>query len=215
MQLTPIPFEALPGVLEGFSRSVSAHALARAAIDRIAGTLDLVLAGADLPAHRAAAVALAQSFGIATLDEPPDVAFSWDGDVLRTRSEASVVLHEIAHWQLCPPDRRCLPDFGLGAGPETGLKAAANQAAATDFETREREEKLTSLLGILWEAELGQPAVLAFLEQNWLEGWDRGAAADAFIRTVDALFSGGFIDETARPTRHVNAAVLTPDAAAP
>ena len=212
MQLTPIPFEALPGVLEGFSRSVSAHGLARSAVGRIAGTLDLVPAGADLPAHRAAAVALARSFGIAILDEPPDVAFSWDGAVLRTRSEASVVLHEIAHWQLCPPDRRCLPDFGLGAGPETGLKAAADRAAVTDFETREREERSTSLLGILWEAELGQPAVLAFLEQNWLEGWDRGAAADAFLGTLEILAEGGFVDEAARPTRRVNGAVNPQDA---
>lgn len=207
MQLTPIPFEALPGVLESFAGSVSAHALARSAIDRIAATLDLVPAGADLPAHREDAVVLARSFGIRTLDQPPAVAFSWDGSVLRTRSEASVILHEVAHWQLCPPDRRGLPDFGLGAGPETGLKAEADRAAVTSFDTREREEKLASLLGVLWEAELGQPAVLAFLEQNWLEGWDRPAAAGAFGQTLDTLAAGGFVDAAARPTRHVNAAV--------
>jgi hypothetical protein len=32
------------------------------------------------------------------------------------------------------------------------------------------------LLGILWEAELGQPALASFLDQNWLEGLDRSAA---------------------------------------
>lgn len=204
MQLTPIPLDALPGILAEFAGSVSAHDVAHVAVRRIAATLDLVPDGIDLPAHRADARALARSFGIAELDEPPAAAFSWDGQVLRSRSEASVILHEIAHWQLCPPDRRRVLDFGLGAGPETGRKVEADREAVTDFETREREEKRASLLGILWEAALAQPAVFAFQEQNWLEGWDRPATAEAFIRTVDALSSGGFIDGTARPTRHVN-----------
>ena len=38
------------------------------------------------------------------------------------------------------------------------------------------DEALASLLGILWEAALGQPALASFLDQNWLEGLDRSAA---------------------------------------
>ena len=61
-------------------------------------------------------------------------------------------------------------DFGLGAGPETGLRAEADASQDRARRRRDVEEALSSLLGILWEAELGHPAILAFVEQNWLEG---------------------------------------------
>lgn len=199
MQLTPIPESDLPRVLARFAEAVADHPVAARALARIAATRDRVAAGADLPEHRVAAVDLARSFGIPVLDEAPAEAFSWDGRVLRTRSEASVIVHEVAHWLLCPAKRRSLPDFGLGAGPETGEKTVANAARTADFDTREREERLTSLLGILWEAALDQPAILAFLEQNWLEGWRRPGAARAFIAAVDALRAGGFIDDEGQP----------------
>ncbi|CAN0506476.1 unnamed protein product [Discosporangium mesarthrocarpum] len=48
---------------------------------------------------------------------------------------------------------------------------------------------MASLLGILWEAALGQPAIHAFIEQNWLEAWERPAAGEQFRRTVDGLVS--------------------------
>jgi hypothetical protein len=58
---------------------------------------------------------------------------------------------------------------------------------------KEREELLASLLGILWEAALGQPAIHAFIEQNWLEAWERPAAGDQFRRTIDELGARGLI----------------------
>src|ERR1700761_1465672 len=64
----------------------------------------------------------------------------------------------------------------------------------------DREEPLASLLGVLWEAELGQPAVLAFLEQNWLEGGASQNNLDHFRRNVRKLMEGGFLDEEGRPT---------------
>lgn len=204
MQLTPIPDESLPRVLERFGRELAGHGVARMAFEHIAASRALVSRGADLPADRRTAVALARSFGIPTIDEPPSAAYSWDGSRLRVRSEASVIVHEVAHWRLCPQERRALPDFGLGAGPETGEKAAADRAVAADVATRQGEERLASLLGILWEAELGQPAILAFLEQNWLEGWERPAAAEAFMTTIEALHDGGFVDADGRPTRIVH-----------
>ncbi|WP_158045507.1 hypothetical protein [Skermanella pratensis] len=109
------------------------------------------------------------------------------------------MIHEIAHWQLCAPERRFLYDFGLGAGPETGRVAEADAVTALSEEERQDEETLTSLLGILWEAELGQPAMLAFLEQNWMEGYDRPATPAHFDRILNRLHAGGFIDDRARP----------------
>src|SRR4029077_8170958 len=85
--------------------------------------------------------------------------------------------HEVAHFVLAPPARRGLVDFGLGPGPDTRDRAAAECAVALPLLEREAEEPEASLLGILWEAALGQPALASFLDQNWLEGLERSAAA--------------------------------------
>jgi hypothetical protein len=136
----------------------------------------------------------------------PALDFSWDGNSLRTGTEAYVLIHEVAHFQIAPPSRRHLIDFGLGAGPETGDREAADRAAAADEATREDEEAMASLLGILWEAELGQPALASLLDQNWLEGAGRPGAARHFAATLSRLRASGFLDAAFRPTRHLRRA---------
>ena len=200
MILTPIAPDAMPRVLDVFAASVRDHALARIVFDRIARTRRLCPGlVADLHQGRDKAVALAARLGIATLDEAPSLAFSWDGHCVRTASETSVVFHEIAHWQICPPWRRSIPDFGLGAGPESGRAAEADAAACVDAATREQEEALSSLLGILWEVEHEEPALLAFAEQNWLEGYAQPGAATHFIRNLAALAERGVIGADGHP----------------
>jgi hypothetical protein len=103
--------------------------------------------------------------------------FNWDGAALDGDTEAYVILHEVAHYLLAPPERRGLPDFGAGPGPDTRDRAGAERAATLPVLEREADEAMASLLGILWEAELGQPALASFLDQNWLEGLERSAAA--------------------------------------
>jgi hypothetical protein len=194
--LTPIAEADLPRALSGFGANL--RGTARAALDRIAASL--AHGGADdTPARRRQAVALARELAIPVLDEAPARAFSWDGRVLRTDSEAWVILHEVAHWLIAPPARRRRRDFGLGAGPETGRKDEADADRSVDEPQRAREEAQASLLGILWEAALGQPAIHAFLEQNWLEGWERSSAADYFTAIVDDLHGLGLIDADGRP----------------
>jgi len=199
MILTPIDTSDLPAVLERFEQQLSGRPLALAALAHIARSIPPDGDLGDPEVQRSQAVDLAAKLGIETLDEDPAAAFSWDGRFIRTRSEPSVVIHEVAHWQLCAPERRPLYDFGLGAGPETGRIEEANLVTALSEEERQDEEGLTSLLGILWEAELGQPALLAFLEQNWLEGYDRPATALHFDWMLTRLRDGGFIDDDARP----------------
>jgi hypothetical protein len=199
MILTPIPSDRLDAVLKCFVDELRDWPRAAAAFARIAATWPVAPGSVDTPAQRADAVALAHAFGIATLDQEPAVAFSWDGQSIRTRSEASVIVHEVAHWLLCAPERRPLPDFGLGAGPETGLKEIANAALQVSGAEREAEEVLTSLLGILWEAELGQPAILACLEQNWLEGAHRASTVMFFADAIDQLYQAGLIGDDGRP----------------
>ena len=199
MNLTPIDPKRLPHVLAGFARHFERDSAAAAALVRIAASAAATPADYDLPQHRAEAVDLVRSFGIEIVDESPAQYFSWDGGAIRIRSEASVLIHEVAHWLLAPPERRALPDFGLGAGPETGRVAQAEAARCVAQAEREEEELLSSLLGILWEAELGQPAIFSFVEQNWLEAWERPAAGEQFARTVHALLTRGLVAADGRP----------------
>ena len=197
MIMSPIAPESLSAILEGFAARLTGRG--RAAFERIRATWPVAPGTIDTPAQRARAVALAHAFGIETLDEEPALAFSWDGRFIRTRSEASVIVHEVAHWLLCAPERRPLPDFGLGAGPESGLREIADAALCVSPDAREAEEVLTSLLGILWEVELGQPAILATLEQNWLEGAERASTVQFFAEMLEALHTQGLIGDDGRP----------------
>ncbi len=202
MILTPIDAEALPRVLDIFSRALSSDSSALAAFKRIAETRRYCPGfSADLMVGRHKAAELAASFDIPTCDEEPALAFSWDGECIRIRSETSVVFHEIAHWQIAPTERRHLFDFGLGAGPETGRVAEADAACCVDNATKEEEENLASLLGILWEAEYGEPAILAFAEQNWLELYERRHTAQHFVSSLNSLYERGLVDRDGHPLR--------------
>jgi hypothetical protein len=199
MILTPLDPDALARLLDLFDAGLARAPRAQGVFRRIAATRALCPGlVADLHAGRGKAIALAQRLGIPTLDEEPQSAFSWDGRVIRTRSETSVVFHEIAHWQLAGA-RRDVVDFGLGAGPESGRIADADAAIAVDAAIREEEENLASLLGILWEVEHDEPALLAFAEQNWLELPDRPHTQAHFIRCLDALTARGLVGADGRP----------------
>src|SRR5215472_10779473 len=119
--------------------------------------------------------------------------FNWDGTALNAASEAYVILHEVAHFALAPPGRRGLIDFGLGPGPDTIDREAAEAAAVVSLLEREQDEAEASLLGILWEASLGQPALASFLDQNWPEGLDRSAPAH-FAKVVAGLRDRGLLN---------------------
>lgn len=199
MRLTPIDRDTLGRALTRLASYLAPATTARAAFELIADTGAAFDTPYDTPAHRTAARDLVTSFGIPMIDAEPAAAFSWDGHAIRTRSEASVLIHEVAHWQIASPDRRGLADFGLGAGPETGCVAEADGARCATDAVKEHEELMASLLGILWEAALGQPAIHAFVEQNWLEAWERPAAGAQFERTIDDLVSRGLIDADGMP----------------
>ena len=201
MILTPIPPHVLPDHIERLAQAVSDHPLAARVVRRIAGSMaGQTFDQAAAAARHAQAVALCQAFGLTTIDEAPQQAFSWDGRAVRTRSEPDVLIHELAHWQVCAPARRSLPDFGLGAGPETGRRDEAEAAQRLFGIERDVEEGMCSLLGILWEAELGQPALLAWLEQNWMEGVDRRENRGHLLKMIALLNVYGLLDQDGRPT---------------
>ena len=204
MILTPVDLSAVPRLIDDFADALAGQPLALKVLGRIRASLAAV-DGPDISLsqredHHAQAVELLGRFGLGVLDEDPQDGLTWDGRAVSVRMEPSVIIHEVAHYQIAPADRRHLADFGLGAGPESGDKARGEADRRVFGVDCDREEALASLLGVLWEAELGQPAVLAFLEQNWLEGGANPHNLRHFIRNVTELREGGFIDEDGRPT---------------
>jgi hypothetical protein len=191
MILTPIPRDELAGTLDRFMAGLS-DGPSRAVFRRIRGTSPDRAAGAEAERHRLAALAFARGFGMPILPEGTPCRFNWDGAALNGTTEAYVILHEVAHFALAPPERRGLVEFGLGAGPDTLDRDTAERAAVLPPLEREADEAAASLLGIVWEAALGQPALASFLDQNWLEGLDRSAPGH-FSAVVENLHRRGLI----------------------
>ena len=191
MILTPIPRDRLEEMLERFAGRLS-EPEAAAAFAGIRATSPDRAAGAEAERHRQQALAIARGAGMAVHPDGTRCRFNWDGTALDGSTEAYVILHEVAHFVLAAPERRRLPDFGVGPGPDTRDRNAAAAAAVLSPVEREEDEAQASLLGILWEAALGQPALASFLDQNWLEGLERSAAAH-FTAVRARLRARGFV----------------------
>jgi len=197
MILTPIPPEALEATLERFMGLLTDR-FARAAFRRVRLTSPNRAVGQEAEQHRLAALCVARSFGMAIHTEGMACKFNWDGVALLGATEAYVILHEVAHFALAPPERRGLIEFGLGPGPDTLDRVAAERAAILPPLEREADEAAASLLGIVWEAALGQPALASFLDQNWLEGLDR-SAPEHFTAVLKTLRGRGMFSAVGAP----------------
>jgi len=203
MILTPIPSERLPEVIRQFRVRLT-DGFERRVFDAITRTSANRAEGAIAEQHRQQALALARDFDMRVALGP--ASLSWDGRRLNGDTEAFVLTHEVAHFQLASPARRHTIDFGLGAGPDTTDRTAADDAAVLTGVERDREEAMTSLLGVLWEVALGHPALASFLDQNWLEGTGSTRAAGHFTAVLRQLREGGFVDRVGRPTTRLRSA---------
>src|SRR5437899_2250137 len=201
MILTPIPRDTLEATLDRFIGWLSDR-FARAVFRRIRATSPDRAAGEEAEQHRFAALAIARVCGLAVHPEGTPCAFNWDGAALSPATEAYVILHEVAHFVLAPPERRGLVEFGLGPGPDTLDRVAAEHAATLPPPEREADEAAASLLGIFWEAALGQPALASFLDQNWLEGLDR-SAPEHFTAVLETLRRRGLLNVVGAPVASI------------
>lgn len=197
MILTPIPPAELAGALDRFAARLDAP-LARAAFALVRATSPERAREGAAERHRQQALAVARRHGMRVHRAGRHSGFNWDGAALEGATEAYVILHEIAHFVLAPPARRRLIEFGLGPGPDTRDRTIAGRGVLLPFAAREADEAAASLLGILWEARLGQPALASFLDQNWLEGLERSAAPH-FTAVLGGLRRQGFVDPVGRP----------------
>ena len=207
MILTQIASHDLPERLVALERRLMDE-WPRRILRRIARKRARRARGAQAARHHAEACALLRQLGMAIRAGAPQLDFSWNGAAVRSETEAYVLLHEGAHFQLASPERRHVIDFGLGPGPETGDCDGARRAQRLHSIAREREEAMASLLGILWEVELGHPALASFLDQNWLEGADRPGTAAHFTAILGALYRRGFINAAGQPQQRLR---LAPD----
>src|SRR5262245_32561439 len=139
MILTPLPPDALEDALDRLMAGL-ADRFARAVFRQIRATSGERAAGAGAEQHRLAALGIARGFGMGIHPEGTACVFNWDGAALSAATESYVILHEIAHFALAPPERRGLVEFGLGPGPDTIDRAAAERAATLSPLEREADE---------------------------------------------------------------------------
>ncbi len=104
MILTPIPSERLPQVLRQFRGDLT-DAFARRVLDAISTTGADRAEGEAAEQHRHQAEALAHELGMGIARES-SMRLSWDGEKLNVETEAFVLTHEVAHFQLASPRRR-------------------------------------------------------------------------------------------------------------
>jgi hypothetical protein len=201
MILTPIPPAELEHALDRFAAGLRDE-LSRREFDLIRATSPDRAAGSAAERHREEALAFARCCGMRVHRADVQCRFNWDGVALNGATEAYVILHEIAHFMLASQERRHLIDFGLGPGPDTHDCEASLGAAVVPLLAREEDEAAASLLGVLWEARLGQPALASFLDQNWLEGLDRSASAH-FSRVLHRLRRQELLSLNPWPPEHV------------
>jgi hypothetical protein len=203
MRLTSWTYDEIPSSLDRYQKGLQCDPLSAHIFSKIAKSLDLIQ-NHDLSLTRDAqyyqkAYSLASLFSIGLRHQSEMKSVTWDGQSILATMEPSVIIHDISHYQLAPPNRRFLVDFGLGAGPETNNKERANGQKMVSFDEANEDEILASLLGIIWETHLGLPSIAAFLEQNWLEGGATELNFLHFIKTVQQLKKKNMIDDKGEP----------------
>lgn len=92
---------------------------------------------------------------------------TWDGEVLTVSKHIKPwnLIHEIAHFQVCPKYRIRQKEWGLGWSPESNVRVKAT----VKYSTAQKEESWASLLGILWEKFLGFDYGQTLLAHNLAE----------------------------------------------
>lgn len=110
-------------------------------------------------------IQLANCFNITlNWDRDPEESYQWDGiDIACLNQSYSNIIHDIAHWVMSSANRRLLPDFGLGIGPDSAIETEL--AIMPHF--ADLEERQASALGILIESEFGMDWRHTAMYHSW------------------------------------------------
>lgn len=93
--------------------------------------------------------------------------FGWDGKGNIRDNSTSHLVHDFAHYLVSPPKLRCLPEFGLGASPDSGDPPFPSDLFVVNIDKSMREEEAASLLGIIIEWVIGMPSGLTWTDHGW------------------------------------------------
>lgn len=99
---------------------------------------------------------LFKRLGLKLKPRPLHTDFMYNGKTFNSNLPGRHLCHELAHWLIASENRRNLPEFGLGAGPESDWDVA-EEVKIVSSHAAEEEEKLAALLGILIQHHLGLP----------------------------------------------------------
>lgn len=120
----------------------------------------------------------AESLGIRVSNRDSDKSWSWNGKTLALVCEGEprdidVLYHDVAHWLVCPTERRSKPDFGLGKDVNDSGRNASLLVSEESINIEERE---ASILGIAMEHRAGLDWAKTLKLHEWLAPYTRPAA---------------------------------------
>lgn len=128
--------------------------------------------------------------------------YGWDGSLAYFKGfKVGDAMHDMAHYQCSSTRLRKLPEFGLGSGFCTEDYDGADSNHRRNEEKTQLEEEYASLLGILWERELGYNFAATLDLHSWPTGRN---SKKNFFKIMRGLSKRGLIDENARPTTKLN-----------
>lgn len=90
--------------------------------------------------------------------------YQWDGQMI-TAGRCDNLLHDLAHYQCAHPNRRFMPDFGLGTAPDSFEYSPLAPGMTKD--ESEFEEACASVLGMLWEIHFKMPFEYTVAYHQW------------------------------------------------
>jgi hypothetical protein len=108
-------------------------------------------------------IAVGEKLGMKFSKSDPKKSFNWTGETANIgRLAVSNIIHEVAHYMVATSANRNMPDFGLGAGIESGVYTPPLYHDSVD------QEVLASYLGIMWERHLGLDIVPTLIDHSWV-----------------------------------------------
>lgn len=123
---------------------------------------------------------------------------AWNGLGTIRANNTSDLLHEIAHYQVAPPERRFKANYGLGTSPD---EQCVKNSMLVTYDVANREEELASVLGILWERSLGMDWGATYKKHGWA---DSEINKIKFTNNAKALYGMGLVSKNGTPKLCLN-----------